>query len=102
MLKYKNIHNGPLKKDDSLIKVCALKTMLYWYSTDCGSCKLCGPGTSIWPPDGLIHSSTGVEYCRGAAVTAVGIHPIRLAAEVGVDQGTARRGASARWEHPRR
>lgn len=61
------------------------------------------PGcSSIGPPHRLIHAAAGVENRRGVTVAPVAIdRSFCLAGQVGVDQGGARGGASARWDHPR-
>lgn len=57
--------------------------------------------SSIWPPHCFIHAASRVENSRGVTVTPVAIHPsLRLAGQVGVHQGGARGGASARRDHP--
>lgn len=59
--------------------------------------------SSIWPPDGFIHTAAGVQNRRGVTVAPVAVHPsLRLAGQVGVHQGRAGRGASARRDHSRR
>lgn len=61
------------------------------------------PGSfSIWPPHRLIHAASGVENSRGVTVAPISVdRSFRLAGQVGVHQGGARGGASARWDHPR-
>ncbi len=57
--------------------------------------------SSIWPPHCFIHAASRVEDSRGVTVAPVAIHPsLRLAGQVGVHQGGARGGASARRDHP--
>lgn len=57
--------------------------------------------SSIWPPHCFIHAASGVENGRGVTVAPVAVHPsLRLAGQVGVHQGGARGGASARRDHP--
>lgn len=55
---------------------------------------------SVWPPHRLIHAAAGVEHRGGVTVAPVAVHPaLRLAGQVGVDQGAACGGASARGDH---
>lgn len=64
--------------------------------------KLVPGSSSIRPPHRLIHAAAWVENSRGVTVAPVSVHrSFRLAGQVGVDQGGACRGASARWDHPR-
>lgn len=64
--------------------------------------KLVPGSSSIWPPHCLVHAAAGVEDSRGVTVAPVSVHrSFRLAGQVGVHQGGARGGASARWDHPR-
>lgn len=59
--------------------------------------------SSIWPPHCFIHAASRVENGRGVTVASVAVHPsLRLAGQVGVHQGGARGGASARRDHPGR
>lgn len=65
--------------------------------------KLVPGSSSIWPPHRLVHAAAGVENSRGVTVAPVSVdRSFRLAGQVGVDQGGARGGASARRDHPRR
>lgn len=58
--------------------------------------------SSIRPPHCFIHAATGVEDGRGVTVAPVPVHPsLRLAGQVGVHQGGACGGTSARRDHPR-
>lgn len=58
--------------------------------------------SSVRPPNSFVHAASGVENSRGITVAPVAVHPsVRLAGQVGVHQGGARGGASARRDHPR-
>lgn len=57
--------------------------------------------SSIWPPHCFIHAASRVENGRGVTVAPIAVHPsLCLAGKVGVHQGGARGGASARRNHP--
>lgn len=58
--------------------------------------------SSVRPPHRFIHAASRVEHGWGVTVAPVAVHPpLRLAGQVGVHQGAARGGASARRDHPR-
>lgn len=57
--------------------------------------------SSVWPPNSFIHTASRVENSRGITVAPVAIHPsLCLAGQIGVHQGGARGGTSARRDHP--
>lgn len=57
--------------------------------------------SSVRPPDSFIHAASRVENSWGITVAPIAVHPsLCLAGQVGVHQGGARGGASARRDHP--